>query len=115
MVFVDTLISENRVLVVRELEIVAEIDPLLLHELELPAEVGVQDHDDHTVIAFVGWMLLNQAVRKAPPQHSPPVRERARCVEGRIAERPLLRELERAARVRPPRVRAERASRAFEI
>src|SRR5436190_21207040 len=41
-VLVESVVAKNRILVVGQLEVVAEIDPLLLHEFELPAQVGVQ-------------------------------------------------------------------------
>ena len=37
------MVAEDRILVVRQPEVVTEVHPLLLHELELAAEIGVQD------------------------------------------------------------------------
>src|SRR5207249_2922261 len=71
---------------------------------------GVDDHHDHSVFAVVSGGVLYVAVRQAAPDNAAPVTERARYVE-----RLILSKLQSATRIRPARMRAERAARPAEI
>src|SRR5262245_40768615 len=109
------MVAEQRILVVRQPEVVAEIDPLLLHELELAAEIRVQNDHDHAVIAIVRRTVLDQPVWKAATENPAPVRQRRRRVERRLTKSALRGKHQPAARIGAARVRAERAPRAFEV
>ena len=104
--FIGAVIAQQGVGIVGQTEVITVIHPLLLHELELAAQIGIHDQHDHAVIAFVSLSgRLPRPVRQTSPKNPAPVAERARYVEGAV-----LSKLESAAWIVAARVRAERAS-----
>ena len=99
------MVAEQQVFVAALVRIVAVFDPLLLDELELAEDAGVQDHEDDTALVGVADRLAFR--------HVVAIGQAAAADAAAIDE--LAVEAEGVARVDAADVRADRAAGAIEI
>ncbi len=52
------MVAHEEISFVAEVGIVAVVDPLLLHELELAGDAGVEGHEDDAAIVGVEWWVV---------------------------------------------------------
>ena len=62
--------AQQRACVVALVKIEAVLNPLLLHEFELPEQVGPDQHHRHPLFGVIRFVLeIRRAIRQAAPQN----------------------------------------------
>src|SRR5262249_6366290 len=76
----SVVVSHQQILVVTQVRIVAVLDPLLLHKLELPADAGVECHENDAALVFAPHRLALGnilAVSESPPHDAAAIAQAA--------------------------------------